>query len=124
MPKPHSDELRRQVVAVIENGATIPEASEQCGLSISSIGRYLKLHREVGNVSPAKFGGHKNFILAEHEGLVRQMIADQPDITLAELEARLRKKKVKVSKSSIDRFLHHLNLPFKKKSAGRRAGSS
>jgi len=46
------------------------------------------------------------------------------DITLAELEVRLAKKKVLVGKSSISRFLNHLKLPFKKKSAGRRAGSA
>src|SRR6202048_59062 len=52
------------------------------------------------------------------------VLAEQPDITLAELETRLAKKKVLVGKSSISRFLHHLKLPFKKKSAGRRAGSA
>ena len=123
MAKPYSEDLRRRAVETILDGATIPEAAEQCGISISSIVRFLKLHRETGSVSPAKFGGYKDFALAEHEALVRQMIADQSDITLAELAARLAKKKITVGKSSISRFLHHLKLPFKKKSAGGRAGS-
>ena len=123
MAKPYSEDLRRRAVETILDGATIPEAAEQCGISTSSIVRFLKLHRETGSVSAAKFGGYKDFALAEHEELVRQMIADQPDITLAELEARLAKKKVTVGKSSISRFLHHLKLPFKKKSAGRGTGS-
>jgi hypothetical protein len=63
--------------------------------------RFLKLHR---GVSPAKFGGYKDFALAEHEKLVRQLVANQPDITLEELAARLAKKKVAVGKSSISRF--------------------
>jgi transposase len=84
--------------------------------------RFLKLHRETGSVSAAKFGGYKDFVLAAHEGLVRKLIAEQPDITLAELKVRLAKKRVTVGKSSIARFLNHLKLPFKKKSAGRRAG--
>jgi transposase len=50
------------------------------------------------------------------------LVAEQPDITLAELEERLAKKKITVGKSSISRFLHHLKLSFKKKSAGGRAG--
>ena len=49
---------------------------------------------------------------------MRQLVAEQPDITLAELEDRLAKKKITVGKSSISRFLHHLKLPFKKKSCG------
>ena len=40
----------------------------------------------------------------------------KPDITLAELKAVLAKEKVTVGQSSISRFLHYLNLRFKKKS--------
>ena len=43
---------------------------------------------------------------------MRQLVAEQPDITLAELVDRLAKKKITVGKSSISRFLHHLKLPF------------
>jgi transposase len=123
MAKPYSEDLRRRAVDTVADGATIPEAAEQCGISISSVGRFVKLHRDTGDVSSAKFGGYKDFALAEHEELVRQLVADQPDITLAELAARLAKKKVTVGKSSVSRFLHHLKLTFKKKSAGGGAGS-
>ena len=61
MAKPLSEDLRIRVVEVIEGGATIPEAAEQCGVSISSVGRFLRLHRETGSVSSAKFGGYKGF---------------------------------------------------------------
>ena len=114
MAKPYSEDLRSRAVETILDGATIPEAAEYHGVSISSIVRFLKLHRETGSVSPAKFGGYKDFALAEHEELVRQLVADQPDITLEELVARLAKKKVTVGKSSVSRFLHHLKLTFKK----------
>lgn len=122
MAKPYSEDLRLRVVGTIEDGASIAETSEQCGVSISSVVRFLKLHRETGGVSPAKFGGHKDFALAEHEDLVRQLIAEQPDTTLAELGEKLAAKNIIVGKSSIARFLHHLKLSFKKKSAGGRAG--
>ena len=122
MAKPYSEDLRRRVIATIDSGDTIPETAEQCGVSISSVVRFLKIHRDTGSVSAAKFGGYKEFALVAHEGLVRKWVVEQPDITLAELKARLAKKKVTVSKSSISRFLNHLKLPFKKKSAGHRAG--
>ena len=99
MAKPYSEDLRRRVVGAIEGGATIPEAAEQCSVSISSVVRFLKLHRETGSVGSAKFGGYKDFALAAHEDLVRQLVAEQPDITLAELEERLAKKKIRVGKS-------------------------
>ena len=115
MAKPYSEDLRRRVVEAIDNGATIPDAAEQCGVSISSVVRFLRLHRDTGSVNAAQFGGYKEYVLAPHEELVRSLIQEQPDITLAELEARLAKKKVLVGKSSISRFLNHLKLPFKKK---------
>jgi transposase len=121
MAKPYSEDLRRRVVDTIECGATIPEAGEQCGVSISSVVRFLRLYRDTGGVSAAKFGGYKEFALAAHEELVRSLIEEQPDITLAELKARLEKKKIFVGKSSIARFLAYLKLPYKKKSARRRA---
>jgi transposase len=124
MSKPYSEDLRRRVVTTIGDGATIPDTAEQCGVSISSVVRFLKLHRETGSVSAAKFGGYKDFVLAAHEELVRSLIEEQPDITLAELKARLAKEKVSIGKSSISRFLNHLKLPFKKKSTGCRARSA
>ena len=122
MAKPYSDDLRARVVGAGQDGGTIPEIAEQLGVSISSVVRFRRLHRETGSVSPAKFGGYKGYALAAHEELIRQLVAEQPDITLAELQVVLAKEMVTVGQSSIFRFLHHLNLRFKKKSAGCRAG--
>jgi len=122
MGKPYSEDLRARVIAAGQDGATIPEIAEQLGMSISSVVRFRRLHRETGSVSAAKFGGYKGYALAAHEELVRQLMAEQPDMTLAELKAVLATEKVTVGQSSISRFLHHLNLRFKKKCTGRRAG--
>ena len=122
MGKPYSEDLRVRIVGAGQEGITIPEIAEQLGVSISSVVRFRRLHRETGSVTPAKFGGYKQYALAAHEELVRRLVAEQPDITLAELKAVLAKRKVAVGQSSISRFLHHLKLRFKKKSAGRRAG--
>src|SRR5258708_35319231 len=112
MAKTYSEDLRRRVVEAIDGGATIPEAAEQCGVSISSVGRFLKLYRDTGSVGAAKFGGYKEFVLAAHEELVRSLIGEQPDITLAELDARRAKKKALVGEPSISHFVNHLELPF------------
>jgi transposase len=84
--------------------------------------RFLRVDRETGSISPAKFGGYKRYVLAAHEELVRRLVAAQPDITLSELQARLANEKVQVAQSSIFRFLRHVKLTFKKKPARRRAG--
>src|SRR5260370_1664628 len=105
MAKPYSADLRRRVVETIEGGTTIPEAAEQCGVSISSVVRFLKLHRETGSVDPAKFGGYKDFTLAVHEALVRQLVAKQPDITLAEPEYPLTNQTITIANPPISPFL-------------------
>jgi transposase len=119
MAKPYSEDLRNRVVGATQDGVTIPEIAEQLGVSISSVVRFRRLQREMGSVSSAKFGGYKEYALAAHEELVRHLVAEQPDITLAELKAALAKEKVTVGQSSISRYLHHLMLRFKKKSESR-----
>ena len=104
MGKPFSEDLRARVVVAEQDGATIPETSEQLGVSISSVVRFRRLHRETGSVSPAKFGGYKGYALAAHEDLVRKLVAEQPDITLAEIKAVLATENVTVGQSSISRF--------------------
>src|SRR5260370_20185218 len=86
------------------------------GVSISSVVRFRRLHRETGSVIPAKFGGYKGYALAAHEDLVRPLAAEQPDITLAELKAVLATEKVTIGQSSISPLLHPFNLPFNKNS--------
>src|SRR5215471_416144 len=123
MGKPYSDDLRGRVVAAIDSGHTRVEVAKLYNIALSTVGGFLKRKRETGSVSPDKFGGYKTFTLEPHADRVRKLVAEQSDSTLAELQARLAKEKVKVSQSGISRFLHHINLTFKKKSARGRTRS-
>src|SRR5258706_10341125 len=116
MRKPYSEDLRERVVAEIEAGHAREEVAELFNMALSTVGGFIKRKRETGSVSPDKFGGYKTFSLAPHIELVKELVAQQPDSTLAELQARLAKKKGKGSQSGISRFLYHINLIFKKKS--------
>ena len=122
MGKPYADDLRLVAVRLIEEGHTRPEAAELCGISLSSVGRYLRRFRTNGSVSPDKFGGYKGYVLANHADRIKRWIAAQPDLTLLEIQERLAQSKVKVAASSVFRFLRHVGLTFKKSPARRRAG--
>src|SRR6266436_1572328 len=122
MGKPYSDDLRERVVAAIEAGHTREEVAKRYNMALSTVGGFIKRKRETGSVSPDKFGGYKTFTLEPHTDRVKELVAEQPDSTLAELQVRLAKEKVKVSQSGISRFLHHINLTFKKGSSGNRVG--
>ena len=114
MGKPYADDLRLVVVRLIEEGETRPEVAEQCGTSLSTVGRYLRRYRTTGSVSPDKFDGYKDNALTKHAEKIKRWIAKQPDLTLLEIHARLAEAKVVVAASSVFRFLQHLKVTFKK----------
>ena len=122
MGKPYADDLRLVVVRLIEEGHTRPEVAELCGISLSSVGRYVRRYRSTGRVSPDKFGGY-NDVLARYADRIKRWIAKRPDLTLLEIQVRLAKTGVKVAASSVFRFLRHLGLTFKKSPARGRTGS-
>ena len=116
MGKPYANDLRVAAIRLIEAGHTRPEVSELCGISLSSVGRYLCRYRTTGDIRPDKFGGYKGYALARYAGRIKRWIAKQPDLTLLEIQARLAKAKVTVAASSVFRFLRHLGLTYKRKS--------
>jgi transposase len=97
MGKPYSEDLRRNVVRAIESGHTYEEAAELCGVSVSSVSRFLTRWRSTGSVSAEKFGGYKGYALERYRDRITRWLGGQPDITLAELQARLAKERVVVS---------------------------
>jgi arginine repressor len=60
-------------------------------------------------------GGHRPVILAEHDGLIRELIAAQPDQTLDQLLDRLLARGVVVGRTSVHRYLRAMGLTRKKR---------
>ena len=119
MGKPYSEDLRRSVVEGIESGMSYEEVAEACGVSVSSVSRFVTRWRTTGSVSPEKFGGYKGYALEPYKDRIIGWVTSQPDLTLAEIEARLATDKVVVSQTAIFRFLRHLGFSFKKKACTR-----
>src|SRR6266849_3096451 len=86
MGKPYSDDLRERVVAAIEAGHTREEVAKRYNMALSTVGGIIKRKRETGSVSPDKFGGYKTFTLEPHTDRVKELVADHPDSTLADLQ--------------------------------------
>ncbi len=118
MGKPYSMDLRERAIQAIESGETRESAAERFGISLSTVGRYIRLKRETGQVKPKQFGGYKPYALAKYEGTIRKCLAETPSLTLREIGDLLkRKKKIKVSQGAIFNFLRHLDMPYKKNAA-------
>ena len=112
------NERRNNRPLLVREVAWVPQM-----ITIVSRSVFLRPHRQPPANQTASF--QSQMIPATPEvsrRTLRELVVEQPDITLAELRAVLATEKVTVGQSSISRFLHHLNLRFKKKSARGRAG--
>ena len=119
---PYSDDLRTRVIAAVGGGCSRHAAAERFAVSASSAIRWVKLHDETGSVSPRRRGGKSRSPLEPHAAWLLELIAKEPDLTLAEIVERLlRDRGVNTSDSSVDRFFGRHGISFKKNSARRRA---
>src|SRR3954465_14680570 len=89
--KPLSMDLRERVVAACDAGElTQAEIAGRFSVSTSTIRRLLARRAATGSVAarpPA--GGVASRVGAAARGVLRGLVADQPDATLAELRGRL-----------------------------------
>jgi transposase len=115
MARPLSLDLRERIIGAVAGGLSRRAAAERFQTSVSCVIKLVQRWQETGSAAPAPMGGYKEYALAEHEGLVRQLYEAQPDLTLDELHARLAAAQVKVGRTSIYRFLKALGLTRKKR---------
>lgn len=90
MAKALSVDLRRRVVDAIEAGASCRQAAERFGVGVSSAVRWVARARTRGHLEPDKRGGnHRSHRIDGHRDLILGWIAEEPDLTLAEVAERL-----------------------------------
>jgi transposase len=123
MPKPYSIDLRERVIQGILDGLKYAQVAERFAVSVSFVSKLLTQWREAGTVEPAKSGGHGTSTLAPDEATVRDLLAAEPDLTLAELRRRLQAREIVTSRSTLARSLQAVGITQNKDAAGSRAGS-
>ena len=89
MAAPLSQDLRRRLVQVVEGGSSAREAARRFAVSESAAIKLVRRVRETGSTAPARIGGYRKPLLAEHEDLLRELTATKNNITLAEIQAAL-----------------------------------
>jgi transposase len=122
MPKSYSGDLRERVIEAVEAGASRREVAERFEISASSAVKWLRAWHDHG-VSAAKPRGGSRSVLEDYVERIQAIIAEQPDRTLDEIIAVMRKRRIPGSRSALWRFLDRHRLTFKKKPAGSRATS-
>ena len=122
--RPYSDDLRARVVAAVADGCSRRAAAERFAVSAPSAVRWVALHDETGSVSARRRGGKSRSPLEPHASWLLELIAQEPDLTLAEIVQRLLDRGVHTTDSSLDRFFRRHKVSFKKNSARSRAGTA
>jgi transposase len=118
----YSNDLRRRVVSAVAGGSSRRAAADRFEVSASSAIRWVELHEKTGSVSPQRRGGKSRSPLEAHASWLLELVAKEPDLTLAEIVQRLFEDRcMRTTDSSVDRFLRRHGLSFKKNSARRRA---
>src|SRR5499426_4086097 len=113
MPRPYSNDLRARVIEAIEAGASRREAAERYELSPSVVVLWAQRFEQTGSVA-AKPSGGSTSPLEEHAEFLLGLIVEQPDLTLDEIVAAMRKKRIPGSRSAVWRFFERRNISFKK----------
>jgi transposase len=121
----YSDDLRTRVVTAVAEGCSRRSAAKRFAVSASSSIRWVELHEETGSVSPRRQERKSRSPLEPHAAWLLELVAREPDLTLAEIVQRLwQDRQVATTDSSVDRFFKRHGLSFKKNSARRRAGTA
>src|ERR1700756_445140 len=117
----YSKDLRSRVLQDCDSGLSTRVVATKYRVSESWVRRLKQRRRETGETAP-RSSRRKSVrkVLAEHEDLLRRLVAENCDITLAELQAQL---PVAVGITTIWRALSGLKLSFKKSPTCCRAGT-
>ena len=123
MPKAYSGDLRERVIEAVETGCiatrggrTFRGERELGDQVAAALARKQKRRAEAARRKRFSAGGVRDRILA--------LVAEQPDLTLVETVAALRKRRIKTSRSSLWRFLDRHDITLKKKPASWPNGSA
>ena len=122
MPRSYSGDLRERVIEAVEMGASRREAADRFEISASSSVRWLQRWRDSGSTAPKPRGGSVS-PLERYAERILALIAEQPDRSLDETLAELRKQRIRTSRSALWRFLDRHDITFKKKPEGGGTGA-
>jgi transposase len=120
MSKAYSSDLRERVIEAVEAGASRREAGERFDVSASSAIRWVQSWQQEG-ICAAKARGGSRSALEDYAEEIFALVDEQPDWTLDELIAAIRKRWISGSRSALWRFLDRHDITFKKKPASNRA---
>ena len=123
MARPASTDLRKRVVEAAQNGLTYKDAASQFDVGDASVSRWLALLRKTGSLDPKPMGGSEPTLGNDEREVLKYLVWQAPDATLAELADQLDAEVgVRVSASTISRVLIAMGISRKKRRSSTTVG--
>ncbi len=122
MAKVFSQDLRERLIGAVEAGQSASAAGRIFGVSRSIAIKWAQHWRRTGQVPQAKSRAHYRWRLDAHEAWLLSLVAEEPDLTLAEIRDRLADARdSKTCVNSLWRFYDRHKVVYKKNRSRRRA---
>jgi transposase len=110
--------VRQRIIQLYERGKSTRDLAGFFGFCVAAVRRVRQQFKQRGTLQPRIcLCGRKTLLTAGRKARLQQLVAAQPDATLAELGARLDRR---FGTSTIDLWLRKLGLTYKKNAARRR----
>jgi transposase len=117
----YSQDLRERVLRALDRGDRPTEIARRFEVGRAWVYRVRDRLQDTGERGSFQIGGHRRSRLQEVEPVLRGWIEAEPDLTLAEMQARLARQGVSIKIGALWHQLNRWKLTFKKNSARQRA---
>jgi transposase len=97
MTRPYSLDLRDRAVRTVEAGLSRRATAARFAVSVSFVIKLVERWRRHGKLEPDQCGGWKRLALMAHAERVPELVAAEPDLTIAELHSRLAAEGIQAS---------------------------
>ena len=106
--------IRKRILELYDRGRSTREIAQFSGFCVAAVRRVRQQFRERRRLEPrTHLCGRKTLLTEERKQRLQHLLSEQPDVTLAELGARMDRS---FRTSTIDLWLRRLGWKFKKNS--------
>lgn len=117
--KAYSQDLRERVLRAVDQGMARSEIVRVLGVSLATMGRYLKQRRETGHVQPQAIPGRPSQKVKPLQAGLQAQLEAFPDATLAQhCQYWEQRQGMQVSRWSMSRAIKGLDWTRKKRHSG------
>ena len=114
MPCAYSSDLRERLIDAVEAVSPVRAAARRLQVSASTAAKWVQRKRKTGSVEARPMHGRPPAKLLPHKERLLRLVADEPDLTLRQIGARLAADGVHVNKSCLHSFLWRNRIRLKK----------